>query len=70
MVGGEEWGRVTGEGEENFVEHDCSGLQSVSRYSSSRSGHRLRARSLSRLKLIDEILCYQNEGAEELKAAH
>lgn len=26
MVGGEEWGGVTGEGEENFVEHCESGL--------------------------------------------
>ncbi len=33
MVGVEEWGGMTGEGEEYFVEHFGSGLQSVNKKS-------------------------------------
>ncbi len=70
MVGGEEGGGVTREGEEYFVEHFASGLCAV------RIGFKEGLRYIlcgffpPCSEIVEEVLDQQNKGAEKLKAAH
>lgn len=56
MVGGEEWGGVTGEGEENFVEHCGPGLCSVNTQFKNMLVYVLGGRSLWCPELVEEVL--------------
>lgn len=56
MVGGEEWGGVTGEGEENFVEHCGPGLRSVNTQFKNMLVYVLGGRSLWCPELVEEVL--------------
>ena len=56
MVGGEEWGGVTGEGEENFVEHCGSGLHSVNTQFKNILVYVLGGTSLSCSEFVEKVL--------------
>jgi len=70
VVASEEWGTVTGEGEENLVEHDGLGLKAINN-EIMRAWWGIRSRILLALSgLVDDALSKQHDGAKQFESAH